>query len=199
MKVYRTGIVALSIVVAASVVAQEEPVNQGATELSPSRSEYFSWINNTNEGATEAQTLINLEFFRCFTKSTGCNSTSMPSTPARSTVSGFTGKSAPIVFESSFLEDSSRLPTLRPPADNSSADRRAGRGHGQLTGGASGGPLHRQLALPVISRPSPLALLESHPARRARGTRQRVGGAVEPVTRLDCRQSLSGVAGIILG
>jgi hypothetical protein len=36
----------------------------GATELSPSRSEYFSWINNRNEGSTEAQTLINLEFFK---------------------------------------------------------------------------------------------------------------------------------------
>lgn len=35
----------------------------GADENTPSRSEYFSWINNTNEGATEAQTLINLEFF----------------------------------------------------------------------------------------------------------------------------------------
>jgi hypothetical protein len=26
----------------------------GATELSPSRSQYFSWINNRNEGSTEA-------------------------------------------------------------------------------------------------------------------------------------------------
>ena len=33
------------------------------TEESPSRAQYFSWINNTNEGATEAQTLTNLEFF----------------------------------------------------------------------------------------------------------------------------------------
>ncbi len=36
----------------------------GADEKTPSRSEYFSWINNTNEGSTEEQTLINLEFFR---------------------------------------------------------------------------------------------------------------------------------------
>lgn len=35
----------------------------GADERTPSRSEYFSWINNTNEGSTEAQTLINLDFF----------------------------------------------------------------------------------------------------------------------------------------
>lgn len=35
----------------------------GADERTPSRSEYFSWINNTNEGSTEEQTLINLDFF----------------------------------------------------------------------------------------------------------------------------------------
>ncbi len=35
----------------------------GADEATPSKSEYFSWINNTNEGATEAQTLVNLAFF----------------------------------------------------------------------------------------------------------------------------------------
>jgi hypothetical protein len=36
----------------------------GADETTPSRAEYFSWINNTNEGAAEAQTLANLAFFR---------------------------------------------------------------------------------------------------------------------------------------
>ena len=36
----------------------------GATETTTSRSEYFSWINNTNEGATAEQTRINLDFFR---------------------------------------------------------------------------------------------------------------------------------------
>ncbi|MCM1289648.1 MAG: hypothetical protein NC132_03980 [Corallococcus sp.] len=35
----------------------------GADERTPSKSEYFSWINNTNEGSTERQTLINLDFF----------------------------------------------------------------------------------------------------------------------------------------
>jgi hypothetical protein len=35
----------------------------GADETTPSLAQYFSWINNTNEGATEAQTLINLAFF----------------------------------------------------------------------------------------------------------------------------------------
>lgn len=36
----------------------------GADELTPSVAQYFSWINNTNEGSTERQTLINLEFFK---------------------------------------------------------------------------------------------------------------------------------------
>jgi hypothetical protein len=36
----------------------------GADESTPAYSHYFSWINNTNEGSTEAQTLANLEFFR---------------------------------------------------------------------------------------------------------------------------------------
>ncbi len=33
------------------------------TEATPSVPQYFSWINNTNEGSTEAQTMINLAFF----------------------------------------------------------------------------------------------------------------------------------------
>jgi hypothetical protein len=36
----------------------------GADEKSPSRAQYFSWINNTNEGPTEMQTTINLNFFK---------------------------------------------------------------------------------------------------------------------------------------
>ena len=36
----------------------------GADERTPSIPQYFSWINNTNEGSTEAQTLVNLDFFR---------------------------------------------------------------------------------------------------------------------------------------
>ena len=35
----------------------------GADERTPSKAQYFSWINNTNEGSTEAQTLINLDYF----------------------------------------------------------------------------------------------------------------------------------------
>jgi hypothetical protein len=44
---------------------QETPkIFPGADEKTPSRSEYFSWINNTNEGTTTKQSLINLEFFK---------------------------------------------------------------------------------------------------------------------------------------
>jgi hypothetical protein len=43
--------------------AAQEPVFRGASEQTPSRAHYFSWINNAWEGSTEAQTLINLDFF----------------------------------------------------------------------------------------------------------------------------------------
>ncbi len=46
-----------------SLYGQENAVYAGADENSPSRAQYFSWINNTNEGATEQQTLVNLNFF----------------------------------------------------------------------------------------------------------------------------------------
>ena len=35
----------------------------GADQRTPSIPQYFSWINNTNEGSTEAQTIVNLDFF----------------------------------------------------------------------------------------------------------------------------------------
>jgi hypothetical protein len=45
--------------------AQEAPaVYPGADEKTPSRAEYFSWINNAWEGSTEPQTLADLDFFR---------------------------------------------------------------------------------------------------------------------------------------
>jgi len=48
-----------------SLTAQDnEQVYPGADETTPSLSQYFSWINNTNEGSTEAQTLANLDFFK---------------------------------------------------------------------------------------------------------------------------------------
>lgn len=47
------------------LVMQGQSLSEGgADEKTPSRSEYFSWINNTNEGPTEEQTLVNLDFFQ---------------------------------------------------------------------------------------------------------------------------------------
>lgn len=51
------------IVASATVHGQSLPVG-GAAENTPSHSEYFSWINNTNEGPTEEHTLTNLGFFK---------------------------------------------------------------------------------------------------------------------------------------
>ncbi len=50
-----------------SVLQAKEPGKYplaGADESTPSLSHYFSWIDNTNEGSTEKQTLANLEFFK---------------------------------------------------------------------------------------------------------------------------------------
>ena len=46
------------------LIAQNKQVYPGADERTPSRAQYSSWLNNTNEVATEEQTLINLDFFR---------------------------------------------------------------------------------------------------------------------------------------
>ena len=54
-----------------SLYGQEKAVYAGADENSPSRAQYFSWINNTNEGATEQQTLVNLNFFSWLKKEYG--------------------------------------------------------------------------------------------------------------------------------
>jgi len=52
-------------------MGKNEQRTRGATEKTPSRSEYFSWINNTNEGSTEKQTLVNLAFFRYLSEKYG--------------------------------------------------------------------------------------------------------------------------------
>ncbi|WP_455606555.1 hypothetical protein [Bacteroides sp.] len=44
-------------------ILKEHASESGITERSLSKAEYFSWINNTNEGTTESQTLANLIFF----------------------------------------------------------------------------------------------------------------------------------------
>lgn len=45
-------------------MAEKTVFTSGADEKTPSHPQYFSWINNTNEGATEKQTLINIDFFK---------------------------------------------------------------------------------------------------------------------------------------
>lgn len=45
-------------------MSEKTKKSSGADERTPSIPQYFSWINNTNEGATEEQTLINLEYFK---------------------------------------------------------------------------------------------------------------------------------------
>jgi hypothetical protein len=45
-------------------MAAKDRKTAGADELTPSKAQYFSWINNTNEGSTEEQTLVNLDYFR---------------------------------------------------------------------------------------------------------------------------------------
>jgi hypothetical protein len=53
------------LLIANLLAAQEtRKIFPGADEKTPSRSEYFSWINNTNEGTTTVQSLINLDFFK---------------------------------------------------------------------------------------------------------------------------------------
>jgi hypothetical protein len=46
------------------IAADDARVFAGADEQTPSRAHYFDWINNAWEGSTEAQTLINLNFFK---------------------------------------------------------------------------------------------------------------------------------------
>ena len=58
-------LVAVSALTSCLVAAADDPprVFAGATEQTPSRSEFFTWINNVNEGSAAQQTLTNLSFF----------------------------------------------------------------------------------------------------------------------------------------
>ena len=42
----------------------KDKLHAGADERTPSRPQYFSWINSTNEGSSESQTLTNLAYFK---------------------------------------------------------------------------------------------------------------------------------------
>ncbi len=44
-------------------IEKKTKLTAGSDELTPSKPQYFSWINSTNEGSTEAQTLANLDYF----------------------------------------------------------------------------------------------------------------------------------------
>jgi len=52
------------VIVLITTNTSAQKVTAGATETTPSSSQYCSWLNNTNEGATVEQTLINLDFFK---------------------------------------------------------------------------------------------------------------------------------------
>lgn len=54
----------INVCIFIGAVQAQEKIYPGADENTPSRSQYFSWINNLNEGATEKQTSINLNFFK---------------------------------------------------------------------------------------------------------------------------------------
>jgi len=49
----------------------DQEIFPGAEENTPSLSQYFSWINNTNEGSTAEQTMINLDFFEWLNREYG--------------------------------------------------------------------------------------------------------------------------------
>jgi hypothetical protein len=60
----RTIIIFLFLTFFLIQVKAQDKVYPGADERTPSYSQYFSWINNTNEGSTEEQTMVNLDFFK---------------------------------------------------------------------------------------------------------------------------------------
>src|SRR5271165_7060225 len=66
MKRYTPYVCALAMACASPsrVLAAADLLYPGADEQTPSRAHYFPWINNAWEGSTEAQTLINLDFFQ---------------------------------------------------------------------------------------------------------------------------------------
>ncbi len=63
MKCNRTTFLTLVTLFFLIISSAQEKVFPGADENTPSKAQYFSWINNTNEGTTEKHTQINLDFF----------------------------------------------------------------------------------------------------------------------------------------
>lgn len=54
----------LMLLASALSLCAKHPNTSTVTQQTPSYAQYFSWINNTNEGATEENTMINLDFFQ---------------------------------------------------------------------------------------------------------------------------------------
>jgi len=71
--------------------AAQEKVFPGADEQTLSKAQYFSWINNTNEGATEEHTRINFDFFAWQKANMVCILIFMLLMLGQLTVPGFTG------------------------------------------------------------------------------------------------------------
>lgn len=71
MKHLLKSLLPLPLIVCSTLLNAQQTVFPGADETSPSRAQYFSWINNTNEGADEEHTRINLEFFGWLKKEYG--------------------------------------------------------------------------------------------------------------------------------
>ena len=62
-----------------AIEARKKASEAGADSRTPSVPQYFSWINNTNEGSTEAQTLTNLDFFAWLRRELICTTCSLSS------------------------------------------------------------------------------------------------------------------------
>ena len=60
----RTIVISVLLVVIWATGIEAQTITSVVGESTPSKSQYFSWINNTNEGATAEHSLINFEFFR---------------------------------------------------------------------------------------------------------------------------------------
>jgi hypothetical protein len=71
MRIFRLLSTLYCFLMATPGVYAQQKVFAGADEKTPSRAQYFSWINNTNEGATEKQTQINFNFFNWLKKNYG--------------------------------------------------------------------------------------------------------------------------------
>lgn len=72
MKIAKHLVVSSMLLATFSVPTTAQHSNkQIVNQKTPSYAEYFSWINNTNEGATEANTFINFDFFQWMNKRYG--------------------------------------------------------------------------------------------------------------------------------